>query len=295
MFSPSWFLEACKIFIREPGLIPSAFRGPDSLYSQITLRDSKFNPPEFCRLHGFTFHLDSNDHGVSAAIARRGVYEPSTLEVIKREVRKGMTTVDVGANLGWYSLHLSRLVGDSGRVVAFEPDQRNFLLLSRNISSNGIKNVTAIQNIVSDYEGMRQLYLSSHSGEHSIVRKSERSAYCASTTIDRYALETDLRHVDLMRIDAEGSEPLVIRGASRVIVECLPAIVMEFQPCLWPEAERDLRIFQNELEKYTIYIIINSPFLIKRVTRSHLFALTEKNPSVMTNLLLVPKQRSRLR
>jgi len=180
-------------------------------------------------------------------------------------------------------------------VVAFEPDQRNFLLPSRNISSNGIDNVTVIQKIVSDYEGMKQLYLPSHSGEHSIVRKSERSTCCASITIDRYVLETDFIYVDLMRNDAEDSEPLVVEETSHVIAECSYAIVMEFQPRLWPETERDLLIFRNELEKYTIYIIINSPFLIKKVTLSYLFAITGRNRSVMTNLLLVPKQRTRFR
>jgi len=52
---------------------------------------------------------NSGENGVFAALAKREVYEPSTLEVIKRQVRKGMTTFDVGANVGWYSLHLSDL------------------------------------------------------------------------------------------------------------------------------------------------------------------------------------------
>ncbi len=91
--------------------------------------------------------------------------------VLKQNIHTGDTVVDIGANIGYYTLLMSNLVGNGGKVFAFEPEPKNFEILQKNLELNQIKNVIVEQKAVSEFSGIGFLELSSDSGQHRISRR----------------------------------------------------------------------------------------------------------------------------
>ena len=81
------------------------------------------------KIQGSKMYLDISDPGISKELLFKGIHEDMATRVLKQEIKKGMTTVDIGANLGYYALLEASIVGDEGKVIAFEPVPRNFNIL----------------------------------------------------------------------------------------------------------------------------------------------------------------------
>ena len=97
------------------------------------------------------------------------IHEERTTALFKRVVRRGDVVLDLGANIGYFTLLAARLVGESGRVYAFEPEPMNFEYLKKNIAVNGYKNVLAYQKGVSGASGTAKLFVCPYdSGHHTI-------------------------------------------------------------------------------------------------------------------------------
>ena len=124
-------------------------------------------------VHGFPFLLDPLD-SLELSIFRS--YEPFETSLLTAEVRPGMTIVDIGANIGYYTLLFSKLTGESGCVYAFEPEPKNFALLQQNLSRNNRTNVVAFNLAASDLTGESFLYLSSENhGDHQAYSSDDES------------------------------------------------------------------------------------------------------------------------
>ncbi|MDQ3242738.1 MAG: FkbM family methyltransferase [Gemmatimonadota bacterium] len=102
-------------------------------------------------------YLDPVD---SLLLSMRGIYEPAETALVQQLVGPGSTVLDIGANIGYYTLQFAELVGASGRVIAFEPDPANFELLARNTQLNGYLNVTLVQRAASNTAGILNLHRS---------------------------------------------------------------------------------------------------------------------------------------
>ena len=165
-----------------------------------------------------------------------GRYEMLEMELFRRLIKKGMTVVDVGANIGYYTLVAAGLVGESGKVYAIEPEPANYALLAKNVALNGYRNVTLIQKAVSDKVGVSKLMLdSTHTGMHKLVNSPEAGQGLAVdvTTLDELLGDET---VDVIKMDIEGTEGRAIQGMSRVIkrnknleilTEFVPALLLE--------------------------------------------------------------------
>ena len=185
-------------------------------------------------------------------------YEPDTTQYFKNTITPGMTVVDVGANLGYFTRLTASLVGPTGAVYAFEPDADNFLLLKENTKQ--FQNVRLIQNAVSDKEGMVTFYLSPKMGMHSLLKKrgSGRSVTVPSTTLDRLYGETDIHFV---KIDVEGAEKLVFLGMKKLLSR-KPIVVFEYNPL-------DSKALVDELEKsHPIFKILPGGMLQRTTTEA---------------------------
>lgn len=147
-------------------------------------------------------------------------HEKECLAVFRRIVRPGMTVLDVGAHAGYYTRLLSELVGPSGRVLAFEPEQENYGVLQRNLSRSRYGNVRLFNVAVSDREGWGCLYISPGSSNHSLQRgytECQRVDRIETVTLDAFLSRRGIQTADVIKIDIEGAEPLALAGMADTI------------------------------------------------------------------------------
>jgi FkbM family methyltransferase len=152
---------------------------------------------------------------VGMALVVNGEYEPQTTRYFKKLVKPGMRVVDVGANIGYYTLLAQKLVGRRGKVWSFEPEGENFADLCGNIRlNNGLGTVMAIQKAVSDRDGRARMYLAKDSGAHSLVLNWGGK----SVGVETVKLDSIIKgRVDVVKTDTEGNEVAVLRGAERLL------------------------------------------------------------------------------
>ena len=163
-------------------------------------------------------------------------YERQQTRLFKGLLEPGMIVLDIGANIGYYSLIAARIVGREGKVYAFEPEPRNYELLVKNIDLNGYSNVVPIQKAISNRCGKVELFIDRvNLGAHSFSRdnneKNAGSIEVEATTVDDFlgGLSQD-NEVDIIRMDVEGAEGLVIEGAGQALRNSNVRLIMEFSP-----------------------------------------------------------------
>jgi len=124
---------------------------------------------DFVEIEGHKMFLDSFD---SLKLSINKSYEEFETEVTKKIVNDGDVVLDIGANIGYYTLIFAKLVGKNGKVYAFEPEPNNLAILKKNIEINGYKNIEVIDKVVSNKNGTVKLYISEQNkGHHSICEK----------------------------------------------------------------------------------------------------------------------------
>jgi FkbM family methyltransferase len=165
-----------------------------------------------------------------------GTYERRELDLFCACCSPGATVLDIGANIGIFTVLAANAVGTEGCVVAFEPVPTNVDLLRRNLRSNsGAERVHVVEAAVGSHPGELTLYLEEHSvGTHSAeVRANRATATVPMVTIDETVESLELGRVDVIKIDIEGYEEHAVRGAERTIERDRPTILIEMnQPLL---------------------------------------------------------------
>ncbi len=173
--------------------------------------------------------------------------EPMTTRLFKEAVHEGDTVIDVGANIGFFSLFAARLVGKTGRVYAFEPEPRNFQLLTKNIALNMYDNVVAYQKAVWRHSGRMKLYLANvlDTGAHTLRARHDTQYFdcsCGGQEVEVESIVMDsflpLAHsASVIKMDIEGAEVGALEGMGGII-QGNPRLklFMEF----FPEAMREM-------------------------------------------------------
>jgi FkbM family methyltransferase len=168
---------------------------------------------------------------IGMQLAQSSVYEPDTVATLQAVIKPGMIVADVGANIGYYTVILGRLVGPNGSVHAFEPYPDSLSDLRRNTEINQLRNVSVSSCALSSSHGAATLYLGHGDVTNSLqpTKHSGNEAIAITTeTLDRYASTHELRRLDLIKIDVEGAERDVISGASSVLEALKPMLLLEF-------------------------------------------------------------------
>jgi FkbM family methyltransferase len=190
-----------------------------------------------CEVWGLRFSSATFERWLYLRLHRLGRMGRDESAALGRIVRPGMTVLDVGGNLGLYTLLLSRLVGPAGRVVSFEPDPDLFALLQRNISLNGCTNVEA-HNLALGRQHDRLVL------RRMILNSGDNTLGAGGSGLFRREIETEVVALDeylpslqpdLVKIDVQGWELEVLRGMERTLAAIpAPALYLEF----WPEGFR---------------------------------------------------------
>lgn len=184
-------------------------------------------------LRGKKWIIGSSNHGCWL-----GSFEYNKRILFEKVITETSTVYDIGAHVGFYTLLSSILVGEKGKVFAFEPLPRNLYYLNKHLRLNGIKNVEVVEAAVSDNNGvaifqegksssMGRLY-SSYEEEKSLIRPSEESNLIEVRTIalDKFISEQQMSTPDFIKIDVEGGEREVLLGAEKLLTNNHPAIFL---------------------------------------------------------------------
>lgn len=181
---------------------------------------------------GDHFYLDLREKMCLGIFFDRGQpHERGTEALLHYVLKRGHTFVDVGANLGFYARVASSLVGDVGQVYAFEPMPAAFRLLRMN--TDNLTNVTLHDDALSDREGVGEFYVRDHGDASSLISDGDgRPIQVKLTTLDKKLSREEIgsRRVDFIKIDVEGAELNVLRGAVKTIQAHQPIVYFEFLP-----------------------------------------------------------------
>lgn len=161
-------------------------------------------------LDGHYLRLDACD----SLGLRHGAYEPYERRLLESLIVSGTTVIDVGANIGLYTLLFARAVGDRGRVYAFEPEPENLRLLAHNLRTNGCGNVTIVPRAVASSTGTATLFLSTDNrGDHRLFDPGDgrRSMLVPTVALDEW-FAGHAGAIALVKMDVQGAEMHALAG-----------------------------------------------------------------------------------
>jgi FkbM family methyltransferase len=207
--SPTMPQRMMNVIKRSPISRPSMFRAYNHLLKRVNeqpLAQTYFGATIRC-------HLDDM---ISRTIFYFGFWEPNNSAVFEQVLKPGDLFVDVGANIGYYSLLASHLVGPEGRVISIEAAPRIYAQLEDNIETNRASNARLINMAVSDRQGSLNIYGGTkwNRGSTSTIKRNDEhvlEATVAAAPLDEMLTPDELARVALIKIDIEGAELPVLQ------------------------------------------------------------------------------------
>jgi len=197
-----------------------------NLYEETFSKISSGVRLEYIKIDGQKLYLDKEDSLLLST--RKDSYDKFEIECLKQIIKKGDIVVDLGANIGYYTLILAQLVGELGHVYAFEPEPSNFELLSKNVKENNHNHVTLVQKAVSDKNSKINLYVSKRNfASHRIFDGEDKreSIEIDVITLDEYFKNFE-KPIKFIKMDVEGAEGATLLGASKIIKNSKNLVIM---------------------------------------------------------------------
>ncbi len=259
-------------------------------WARLTSRDGRVDAPALP--FGLSFTGPAADV-ITRHIYRYGVHEPQITRYLIDTVRvgPGEVALDIGANLGWYSVILDRLCDPDGRVLAFEPDPESYALLEWNLERNDCARVTPYNIGVGDAPGMITLhrYKSSNNGRHTLLEGSTSGGTVEVPVVRLDAFwETHRlgeRRIRFMKVDVEGFEIFVLRGAQALLTRC-DRLVLEYNPESLPIAKLPPSALPELLQAADLTAQVFEPTGLRAVSFEELASATHQR-----DLLLTPRRQ----
>ena len=163
-------------------------------------------------------------------------FEEAEINFFKKYIKQGDVIIDIGANIGLFTLIAADKTGSQGKVISFEPSPQTFMWLKENISANNLENVSPFKMALSDREGSIEFFVSSEGYDafNSVIKPSKGTNYnvenVVTTKLDSFVeKEGLLEKVALIKIDVEGFEIPLLNGGNKILSsEFAPDLVIEF-------------------------------------------------------------------
>jgi len=239
--------------------------------------------PDAIQVENHQIFLDPED---SLCLSINPTWEKHVTELIKSEVKKGDTILDIGAHIGYFTLLFARLVGERGKVFAFEPHPVNFGLLKKNISITNYSNIILNQKAVTNKTGTVELFLNKkNTGGHSLYksRYTKTSIVVECIKLDDYFRDYDGK-IDFIKMDIEGSEGEALLGMLSLLKKNDHIkIVTEFGPSMLrasgvqPEEYLGLLVEQG----FNLFIINEQKGIVEPATIDELVPKCRDNRSLI--------------
>ena len=177
------------------------------------------------------FRAASLDRLLFLALHRAGWMGAKEATVLRRLVRPGMQVIDVGANVGLYSLLLGRLVGEGGRIYSFEPEPQLCAILRENCISNGITNVVPLEYAAGPSSARATFQRSTFNSGNNSLGRNPSDAAALEVTVVRIDDIVPVEKIDFVKIDVQGHELGALTGMERLL-SASPDVRVFFE--FWP-------------------------------------------------------------
>lgn len=194
-------------------------------------------------INGYSMYLSPDDPIITPWIVKTRLWEPELTKYLKENLKRGQTFIDVGANVGYFTLLASQLVGPEGKVYAFEPGQEAFQLLVKNVEFNKCTNVVLIQKAISSQTGRAKLFgygKDGDTGRQGLTKVEDRDEAWLSRNPARresswsFVDATKLAEVlpeglipDFIKVDVEGGEKDALEGMRDILLQGKSTLVLE--------------------------------------------------------------------
>jgi FkbM family methyltransferase len=184
---------------------------------------------------GIRMRVNLLDEGVAHQMYDKREYEQVETNFVAQKLTSGAVFVDIGANIGFYSIQASKVVGPSGVVVAIEPEPYNLSLLKHNLHVNRPVSQIKILNIaLGEHDGVAHLFKNaSNFGDHRMYNTGADGRQSTAVSVrpfDDVSAELGLTRIDLIKMDVQGFECHVLRGMKRTLEVLRPSMILEFWP-----------------------------------------------------------------
>jgi len=196
---------------------------------------SKPDMKNIVKLNGYQLKVMPDDRGISRELLVFRVHEPLLTRLLSMEIKRDMVCIDIGANIGYYALLESKLVGEDGKVIVFEPSPANFKYLSENLNSQSQKfshteahNVAIgstdgyVNFLIQDWSNLCRVIdePSNNNNDNNVIKVPVRR-------LDSFLKENPLDRLDFIRMDVEGYEVNIYKGMKEIIAKFRPMLLME--------------------------------------------------------------------
>lgn len=246
------------------------------------------------KVHGrYLMEIDSLD---SLGLARNdGVFEASEAALCRLLLNKGDRVLDIGANIGYFTLLFGGLVSPTGSVFAIEPDKSNYDLLQSNIANNLMTGLARTWQIaLGSQTGAARLY---HAGSNNGMHRLYASVCCTDDSTEVSVVAGDslsLAPLDLIKIDIEGYEPAALQGLSLTLAGSPNLkILSEFSPLsIWEAGFSPVR-FLREMEKNKFHLFCNEPDGWRETSFESILAELEKIPESAVASFITDSQQEK--
>lgn len=208
-------------------------------------------------VQGHKMYLDPYD---SMRLSLNPIHEELETSFVKSVLKDGDYALDIGANIGYYTLLFAKIAGNHGKVFAFEPEPSNYGILKKNVILNNYKNVILKNTAVSNKNGQTKLFLSKgRSDKHRIFqskRVSTKFIMVDTVKLDDFATEHNIvEKISFVKIDVEGAEFDVLLGMKNIINKNQKInLILEFYPSNIKEAGSNPKELLNLLQYYNFEI-----------------------------------------
>lgn len=184
--------------------------------------------------HG-TFFYHENDRYIGKSLSEYGEWSEGEVELIKKIVSNNENIIEIGSNIGTHTIPLAKHVSNGGQIFSFEPQSQNHELLMKNIFHNNIKNVNIAQIAISSKEGRAFMNtfdnekINNYGDAKIFENKLENFEEVSVKTLDQLFLDKLNKNfsIKLIKCDAQGQEPNIIKGSKKIIEKNKPYLYLE--------------------------------------------------------------------
>jgi FkbM family methyltransferase len=181
-------------------------------------------------LHGFQMILHVDDW-IQQNLYFLGEYEKAELKAIAQFLKEDGVFIDIGANIGLYTLYASQVTNKNARIISFEPFSENFKTLSQNIALNDLSNVRLEKIAIGEKDGMVNLYYDEQDKNLGMVSTKPLEKGLKEevkvVTLDSYLKDKAIAKIDLIKIDIEGFEYSALLGMKNTLATFYPTLLIE--------------------------------------------------------------------